>query len=307
MLTGQMYFNNTTKTIAYWLLGLWGLYIFMKRGLIGLLLSGAIALIAAAFVPNIEIVAGIVVIGGYILLLLFGRMRLWEPFMDTPKEITERIEKISNAPGITIEGPQGSSAKRAVRQEMGYAPNQGVTGVYDSYIEGFEDVSGGSAGTNQGAANISQPAIAQALSQLSPEFKNQIVQTVQSIASGSGAQQGGQTNTSATAEPSGQGQVSPFRSDPSGLFKLGEIPTESRDGPVIDAGATFMKAIQALDPSQIKSMSDDTAKMVDAQKNLIGLLNTMKPILQDGQKLMSTFTSVLGQTGGVAGAALGAQ
>jgi hypothetical protein len=66
-----------------------------------------------------------------------------------------------------------------------------------------------------------------------------------------------------------------------------------------------MKALQALDPRQIKSMTEDTAKMVDAQKNLIGLLNTMKPILQDGQKLMSTFTSVLGQPGGLTGAALG--
>ena len=115
--------------------------------------------------------------------------------------------------------------------------------------------------------------------------------------------------TSSQAQPSSSpapgDKTDPFRSDPSGLFKLGEIPTESRDGPVIDAGATFMKALQALDTSQIKSMTEDTAKMVDAQKNLIGMLNTMKPILQDGQKLLSTFTSVLGQPGGVAGAALG--
>ena len=84
-----MKFNNTTKTIAYWLLGLWGLYIFMKRGLIGLLLSGSIALIAAAFLPDIEAVAGIVVIGGYLSLVILDRvLGHWEPFMDTPREIT---------------------------------------------------------------------------------------------------------------------------------------------------------------------------------------------------------------------------
>jgi hypothetical protein len=273
----------------------------MKRGLIGLLLSGAIALIAAAFVPNIELIAGIVVLGGYISLLLLARMGYWEPFMDTPKQITERLAKISHAPGIIVEGSESPKANAAIRQEMGGMDHASasITGVYDASIEGFQDVSD----NVQGAPSSSQPAVTKALSQLSPEFNQQISETVQSLTKQAEIQANRPTNTSATAAPSEQ-SISKFQSDPSGLFKLGEIPTESREGPIIDAGATFMKALQALDPTQIKSMSEDTAKMVDAQKNLIGILNTMKPILQDGQKLMSTFTSILGQPGGLAGAAL---
>jgi hypothetical protein len=296
-----MKFNNTTKTIAYSLLGLWGLYIFIKRGLIGLLLSGSIALIAAAFLPDIEAVAGIVVIGGYLSLVILDRvLGHWEPFMDTPKEITGRLSKISHAPSITVESPSNNGTT-------------GITGVYDSCIEGFEDVSDakkdkeGDMNSTTGASNTSSPspAITQALSQLSPQFQQQIANAVQTLTSQQVAAAATPSTGSAQASPSTEKQESPFRSDPAGLFKLGEIPTESREGPIIDAGATFMKALQALDPTQIKSMTEDTAKMVDAQKNLIGLLNTMKPILQDGQKLMSTFTSVLGQPGGMAGTALG--
>lgn len=299
-----MKFNSTTKTISYWLLGLWGFYIFFKRGLIGLLLSGAIALIAAAFLPDIEAVAGVVVVGGYLSLLvldrIFGR---WEPFMDTPKEITGRLAKISHAPPVIVDEPQTARHQ--------------VTGVYDKSIEGFEDVTAPAPTStptstpmptpSPGAASSSSPApvLTKALSQLSPEFQKQIATTVESITKQQTEAAASPAQTSSSAKPSGEKQESPFRSDPAGLFKLGEIPTESREGPIIDAGATFMKALQALDPTQIKSMTEDTAKMVDAQKNLIGLLNTMKPILQDGQKLMSTFTSVLGQPGGMAGAALG--
>ena len=304
-----MKFNNTTKTIAQWLLGIWAIYIFFKKGLIGILLSGGIALISAAFVNEIELVAGLTIVGGYFLLYLMTYFRVWEPFMDTPKEITERLASASHGDKFIIQGPSGLAAREAVQMELGKR-RVPVSGVYeDGAVEGFTVSSDTDA---QASPSNSTPAVAKK-NEISENFKNDIGNTVANLISEAANKMKEEEKTSSNssqAAPSSapgpdQPEVSPFRSDPSGLFKLGEIPTESRDGPVIDAGATFMKALQALDPRQIKSMTEDTAKMVDAQKNLIGLLNTMKPILQDGQKLMSTFTSVLGQPGGLTGAALG--
>lgn len=96
-----------------------------------------------------------------------------------------------------------------------------------------------------------------------------------------------------------------FESQSSGLFKLGEIPTESKGGPHIDQGTTLINAISSLKPEQIKAMTDDTRKLLDTQKNLMGMLNTMKPMLNDGKQLMETFQQMFGPGAtptGVAGA-----
>ena len=89
-----------------------------------------------------------------------------------------------------------------------------------------------------------------------------------------------------------------------GLFKLGEIPTESKGGAHIDQGTTLMNAISALKPDQIKAMTDDTRKLLDTQKNLMSMLQTMKPMLNDGKQLMDTFQQMFG-TDGSLGAAPG--
>ena len=295
-----MKFNNTTYMISVSLLVIWAIYVFFIRGFVGILLTGGIALVVASMVDSLELVTGATIIGGYLLLWAMSRIRMFEPFMDTPKQITERLAAASKADKFTVEGPSDPRARAAVRMEMGEGPRK-IVGVYDcDGIEGFEDAGA------PGAPDNSTPAPTASTKEISSQFQDTIMSTVSALTEKAKKDSNEKTTTSTDAQAgaSPTKTESPFRSDPSGLFKLGEIPTESRDGPIIDAGATFMKALNALDPSQIKSMSDDTAKMVDAQKNLIGLLNTMKPILQDGQKLMQTFTSVLGQPGGVSGAAL---
>lgn len=80
-----------------------------------------------------------------------------------------------------------------------------------------------------------------------------------------------------------------------GQFKLGEIPTQVKDGPHIDAGSTLMKAIQGLDPDQINAMSKDTQQLIDTQKSLMGMLGTMKPMMKDGKELMETFQQMFGE------------
>jgi hypothetical protein len=80
------------------------------------------------------------------------------------------------------------------------------------------------------------------------------------------------------------------------MFKLGELPSETKTGPHIDAGTTIMRALGALNPDQISSLTDDTRKLLDTQKSLMGMLSTMKPMLSDGQNLLSSFTNMFGKT-----------
>ena len=83
-------------------------------------------------------------------------------------------------------------------------------------------------------------------------------------------------------------------------FKLGVIPEESRDGYHIDQGTTVMNALNALKPEQIQAMTEDTRKLIDTQKNLMSMLGTMKPLLQDGKQMMANFQEMFGSTNGPA-------
>ena len=78
-------------------------------------------------------------------------------------------------------------------------------------------------------------------------------------------------------------------------FKLGEIPAQVKNGPHIDAGSTLMKAIQGLDPDQINAMTKDTQQLIETQKSLMGMLGSMKPMMNDGKELMDTFQQMFGQ------------
>ena len=78
-------------------------------------------------------------------------------------------------------------------------------------------------------------------------------------------------------------------------FKLGEIPAQIKNGPHIDAGSTLMKAVQSLNPDQINAMTKDTQQLIETQKSLMGMLGTMKPMLNDGKQLMDTFQEMFGQ------------
>ena len=78
-------------------------------------------------------------------------------------------------------------------------------------------------------------------------------------------------------------------------FTLGEIPAQVKNGPHIDAGSTLIKAIQSLNPDQINSMTKDTQQLIETQKSLMGMLGTMKPMLNDGKQLMDTFQQMFGE------------
>jgi hypothetical protein len=78
-------------------------------------------------------------------------------------------------------------------------------------------------------------------------------------------------------------------------FKLGEIPSQVKNGPHIDAGSTLIKALQGLNPDQVNAMNKDTQQLIETQKSLMNMLGTMKPMMQDGKELMDTFQQMFGQ------------
>jgi hypothetical protein len=81
-------------------------------------------------------------------------------------------------------------------------------------------------------------------------------------------------------------------------FKLGVIPEDTKGGYHIDQGTTVMNALNALKPDQIKAMTEDTRKLIDTQKNLMSMLGTMKPMLQDGKQMMANFQEMFGSVNG---------
>ena len=72
------------------------------------------------------------------------------------------------------------------------------------------------------------------------------------------------------------------------------MPSEHKEGPLLDAGQTVMKAMSSLDPNTISSMTADTKKLLETQKGLMSMLNQMRPVLADGKELLQTFSGMFG-------------
>lgn len=93
----------------------------------------------------------------------------------------------------------------------------------------------------------------------------------------------------AKAEDASGSKVQETFEDKSGLFKLGQIPTEAKGGFHIDAGTTVMNALNALKPDQIHAMTKDTKQLIETQKSLMNMLQTFTPMVKEGKQMMDTF------------------
>lgn len=258
-----MKFNQLTDNIAKVTLALYGIYALFVMGIGSVILSLAIGLIAMAFFDRLEIVVPIVVIVGMIASYVIKPKR--EGFINAgsdgnPIEIQKRIERMEK--------------------------KQEVQGVYGPELEGFQDIGNG---VKEGASSESMPAekteiknqVEIAKGAPTPaEEKKDVMKAVKDLAEDMGVKKPKE-------------EISPFASQP-GLFKLGELPSESKEGPIVDAGSTLMKAISSLQPDQMKSMTEETQKMIATQKNMLEMLQSMRPVLQDGQQLLQSFSGIFG-------------
>jgi hypothetical protein len=90
----------------------------------------------------------------------------------------------------------------------------------------------------------------------------------------------------------------PDNGDRAEFFTLGKkykIPNEGDDEDYhLDAGTTFMNAYKSLKPDQIAAMSKDTQELMQTQKQLMGTLATLKPLISDGKEMMEMFQGYFG-------------
>lgn len=275
-----MKFNELTKNIALTTLGLYGLYALFALGIGSVILSLAIGLIAAAFFDEIEIIVAIVVISGMTLSYLM-RTKKGEGFTDgNPKEINGRIEKMMKGYKPQYEGVFDAKM-------TGASASVGNVSLCNGFSEGFansEDAEGASSTGDLAPADAKPTMVSleedknKAEISMAPnpeQEKKDVMKTIQAV-----------KEAGASGSESFSGQA--------GLFKLGELPSESKEGPFLNASSTLMKAISGLQPDQIKAMTDETKNMIETQKTMMGMLQQMRPVLQDGQQLLSSFSSIFG-------------
>ena len=259
-----MKFNDATQKLAVGTLIAYSLYSFGTMGVVGILATGALILIAAALLESIEFVAIGVIITGLLYTYVAKRyLSTREGFSGSQPEITARINQMKANAQNTIKAP---------------------VGVYDPAIEGFQGVSSGSdADDEAGESSSSKPA---------PKDLNQGVDSKAVSASLTKGKEKGDAVGDLTQnlkETFGDSSGASL-----GLFKLGELPSESGSGPHIDASSTLMKAMNALKPEQVSAMTADTKKLMETQKGLMSMLQSMRPVLEDGRQLLDTFSGIFG-------------
>jgi hypothetical protein len=263
-----MKFNELTYQISIVIIVITAIYTLVYSGLTGLLLCSSITLIAAAFVDDFEIVTAISVIFALFYTTFLKRyLQKLEPFTD--KEILSRLNKMKQ---------DYHPVKQNINTDTGMP-----AGCYNPSIEGFADA--GTAGASdkkdgQPAASTSAPAKTE-----SAIPSSEVKKVVENVSKAE--EKKTQSNFADIANDE-------VKSATGGLFKLGEMPSEHKDGPHLDAGKTIMQAMSSFDPKSISSMTDDTKKLLETQKSLMSMLNQMRPVLADGRELLNTFSGMFG-------------
>jgi len=252
-----------TDKISLGILALYAVYGIFAIPFVYFMLSLAVGLIVYSTSDSIEYTVVAVLLTG-VLTVLISQSRRPEGFVDGGAMISKRVESI--------------------RRPQAKAP----IGVYASgFVEGFSDLSDNPVPTEK------KPEAPTASS--SAPTASTVASTVAAATAASAPSTS--ATTSSTSQPAAVTK-SGFKdaNSPStdGLFKLGSIPQDTKGGFHIDQGTTVLNALNALQPDQVKRMSEDTQKLIDTQKSLMMMLGTMKPMLSDGKQLIDTFQTMFG-------------
>jgi hypothetical protein len=193
-----------------------------------------------------------------------------------PAEISRMLRKLRSGEGFTDKDEEEEFKDKADEEEEGFKPNDEEEGFNDDDEERkegfisqvFQNIS--KAGYNSPGFGMAGPLVEGFEDEKKVEKKGKPAPVVKK----------------------GDSIVKKEMASP---FKLGEIPSQVKDGPHIDAGSTLMSAIKSLNPDQINAMTKDTKQLIDTQKSLMGMLGTMKPMMNDGKELMETFQHMFGE------------
>ena len=269
-----MKFNELTYQISLVIIVITAIYTLVYSGLTGLLLCSSITLITAAFVNEFEIVTAITVIFALFYTAFLKRyLQKLEPFTD--KEILSRLNNMKQS---------YKPVKQNINTDTGMLP-----GCYNPSVEGFADAGGNEKKEGASSASSNASTADTSKNQVNTAKADEIKDNIAKVEESKKAEQ---------AKPGKSGfqdvSADELKSATGGLFKLGEMPSEHKDGPHLDAGKTIMQAMSSFDPKSISSMTDDTKKLLETQKSLMSMLNQMRPVLADGRELLSTFSGMFG-------------
>ena len=249
--------TELTKNVANAILVLYFLYAIFYIPFNGTLISAAVGLVTYGGLASYEAAAALTVITGVVFALLV-------------RPGAKRVEGFQGGNPVEISQRVSKLTKTSDSEPQGV--------FAESFVEGYEDLSGA---VN---APTSTPA---------PTTTTGMTVETQPPTSTT------QNPSTATAGTATEKAVSSFRSggtESDSLFKLGVIPEDKKGGYHIDQGTTVINALNALKPDQLKQMTEDTQKLIDTQKNLMGLLSSIKPMMADGKQMMDTFQQMFGNS-----------
>jgi hypothetical protein len=268
-----------TQGASTLILAVYLIHTLMTSPLVSLLISIAAGTIAYGFLDSYELAVAFCVVVG----VLFNLLKQTKFSYET-KFVKEGFS-------TTDTGPQIVRRVAEIKKEE----PRGV--LASAYAEGFADATTDNSGnevtatssttTTSGETKAAPAATnGNAGSGITPPTPPEAASTVVKTAS-----TGGQASAASGFTGSSKQNME---------FKLGVIPEDSKGGFHIDQGTTVMNALNALNPDQIKSMTDDTRKLIETQKNLMSMLGSMKPMLQDGKQMMANFQEMFGGMNGPA-------
>jgi hypothetical protein len=279
--------TNVRTTVIYGILALYLIYSIGAIGITGILFSAAFGLVINGLGYPDEIALAAIILSG--MAYKFYLTRRLEGFSG---QIYRKPYDYSGKKGVpTGTGENLTEISKRV-QQLGKRNVFEPTGVLSSNAtEGFADVSSSaptpgtpsesntnsssdsSTSTSNSAPSTSTPAAANGPT-VTPTLAQQL------------------PATNANAAKASAGFVDKATD---GMFKLGQLPPDVAGGAHIDVGTTLMNALNGLKPDQVKQMTEDTRKLLETQKSLMGMLSTMKPMLTDGKQLMETFGEMFGK------------
>ncbi len=297
----KLSFTKNTSNVALVAAGMYVIYGFLSVPYIQFLVSLATFGIVYGITSSFEFATIALLSMNFLFPILGGPTMLHfnkskEGFVaSSPTEVSARIQSIQK-------GTYGKELA-GVASPM----TEGFAAFNSEIEEGFEDASGAQVVpkekkeaapttiSEQGVPPANQPATAIG----GTAGAGETVATT-TPASGASTNSAGVTTAGATAGAPAPASTSGFQ-DNGSLFKLGQIPTDTKGGFHIDAGTTVVNALQALKPDQIKSMTADTKQLIETQKSLMGMLQTFQPMMMEGKAMMDTFNQMFAPTTGAAG------
>jgi len=291
--------TNLSYTLAILALIVYIFFITSSLGVSGVLLSFAIGMIAAAFIESLELVVAFVIVVGialtvaskqlFIRQILAGKTEGFEPGMGTGKGISNLVVSLEEG---RYKLPANRPRVKAVYSEIGfgYAPVQSTEG-FQSAVPKEDDEEGEEADSTPApkseAANTNK-----LVDQDAADIKAAATMATPDTAStvpGGGAQASAASGAAASTADGFTNSAS--------LFQLGKMPSESAHGPHVDIASTMNNALAALQPEQMAAMTAESNSLVETQRNLMNMLQTMRPVLQDGRQLLDTFSGIFGNLG----------